>query len=150
MAAVHKLVLDDFLEDNFILLAIHSPLEPYRLAYELNKILHIQLKYHKQLDAYDLYEYEDEKSQILWNLINNKTINSLEEKQKPSTLFQQETNTIKYLVPEYKKTDYFIKISDSVIAVDNIISKIKAIPQIITTFAIATDTLKSKNNLIFY
>ena len=33
MAAVHKLILDDFFEEDFTLLAIHSPLETYRLAY---------------------------------------------------------------------------------------------------------------------
>lgn len=148
--AVHKLVLDDFFEEDFILLAIHASIEPYRLAYALNHSLHIQLKYCKQLDSYQLYEYEDKKSEVLWNFINNKVITSIDKKQKTSTLFQQETNSIKYLIPEYKKADYFIKISDSELAVNNIISKIKTIPQIITTFAVATDMLKSKNNLIFY
>lgn len=150
MAAVHKLVLDDFFEEDFTLLAIHSPLETYRLAYALNNALNIHLKYYKRLDTYDLYEYNDDKNETIWNLVNNKIISSLEANENTSTLFQKETNTIKYLIPEHKKVDYFIKISDSEVHVNNIIPKIKAIPQIITTFAIATDTLKSKNNLIFF
>lgn len=148
--AVHKLVFDDFFEEDFILLAIHSPLEPYRLAYALNKSLDIKLAYCRPIDAYELYEYENSENKTVWNLINNKITTTSDKEKNYSTLFQQETNTIQYLIPEHKKTDYFIKISDTELAIENIISKIKAIPQIITTFVIATNSLKSKNNLIFY
>ena len=42
--AVHKLVLDDFLEEaSYTLIAIHCTIEDFRLAYLLNKHLGINL-----------------------------------------------------------------------------------------------------------
>ena len=65
---VHKLVLDDFIEDvSFSLIGIHCNLEDYKLAYLLNSTLGIQLK---RLDtdlqfsngsSYSIFEWENEK-----------------------------------------------------------------------------------------
>lgn len=145
--ATHKLLLDDFFEEDFTLLAIHTTLEPYRLAYFLNQTLNICLAYSKVIDNYELYEYEDEKNFTTWNLVSNKTY-TIQGNQSSNSLF--EAKTINYLIPEYKKADYFIKIYPENIDVNNILSKIKEVPQIITTFVVATENLKSKSNLIFY
>ena len=39
-----KLHIDDFEENDYLLIAIHTTLEDYRLAYFLNKYLGVQLQ----------------------------------------------------------------------------------------------------------
>ena len=60
-----------------------------------------------------------------------------------------ETKT--YLIPEKKKVDFFIKISGEISFefVANAVNKIKNIEQIITSYSIDKNTLKSKDFLIF-
>ncbi len=146
-----KLDLDDFLDDDFELFAIHSTLEPYRLAYFMNTTLGVRFKSSTVIQDFDFYEFHDEKNQSLWNLVANKAIidNELVETNQNS-LFAQANKKRIHLLPEYKKVDYFLKIENNTLNTQNLISKIKDIPQIITTFAIDVATLKSKNNLIFY
>ncbi|PIX13298.1 MAG: IPExxxVDY family protein, partial [Flavobacteriaceae bacterium CG_4_8_14_3_um_filter_31_8] len=61
------------------------------------------------------------------------------------------TETKTFLIPEKKKIDYFIKFSGEIETsfIANIIKKIKSIDQIITTYSIDKNTLKSKDFLIF-
>ena len=42
--ALHKLLVDDFYDDTYILIAIHCRLEDYRLAYLLNQSLELNLR----------------------------------------------------------------------------------------------------------
>ena len=52
-------------------------------------------------------------------------------------------------VPEYKEVDYFLKIEDDTEGEEqSIINKIAFIPQVITTYMVDINQLKSKNNLI--
>ena len=67
------------LEDDYLLIGIHSTEEDYRLAYLLNKHLKTKLtrfKHHldfKNSNAeFPLFEYKDEKNFINYYLINNK------------------------------------------------------------------------------
>lgn len=146
-----KLDFDDFLDDDFELLAIHTTLESYHLAYFMNLTFDILLKKTDGIPDFDFYEFNDIKNQSLWNLVANKgaqekTANTEEQ----STLFFEEKSNRIYLLPEYKKVDYLVKIEHNTHNTQNLISKMNAIPQIITTFAIDIPSLKSKNNLIFY
>lgn len=146
-----KLDFDDFLDDDFELLAIHTTLESYHLAYFMNLAFDILLKKTDGIPDFDFYEFNDIKNQSLWNLVANKgaqekTANT----EGQSTLFFEEKSNRIYLLPEYKKVDYLVKIEHNTHNTQNLISKMNAIPQIITTFAIDIPSLKSKNNLIFY
>ena len=67
-----------------------------------------------------------------------------------NSLFASTSKSRIYLLPEYKKVDYLLKIENNLLDTKNLISKMKDIPQIITTFAVDVNTLKSKNNLIFH
>ena len=147
---IHKLDLDDFIECDFELLAIHSTLASYRMAYLLNRVLDVNFKNVDKLHNFDFFEYEDVNNQILWNLIANKGYLKEESMENTATLFSTTAKTRAYLIPEYKKVDFFIKIEKGTFDVQNIMTKINTIPQIITTFAIDFESLKSKNNLIFY
>lgn len=147
---IHKLDLEDFLECDFDLLAIHSTLDSYRMAYLLNQALEVNFKNIDKLHNFDFFEYEDVNNQILWNLIANKGYFKEENLKSTSTLFSTTARTRAYLIPEHKKVDFFIKIEKATYDIQNIMTKINTIPQIITTFAIDFESLKSKNNLIFY
>ena len=76
--ALHKLLVDDFYDASFSLLAIHCRLEDYRLAYLLNTYLELNLERKAQdLDynyfaaSFSIYEWEDTKLDIVWNLVSN-------------------------------------------------------------------------------
>lgn len=146
-----KLDFDDFLDDDFELLAIHTTLESYHLAYFMNLTFDILLKKTDGIQDFDFYEFNDEKNQSLWNLVANKgTREKTDVFEEPSTLFFEAKSNRIYLLPEYKKVDYLVKIEHNSHNTQNLISKMNAIPQIITTFVIDIPNLKSKNNLIFY
>jgi len=146
-----KLELEDFIDDDFELLAIHTTLESYHLAYFINSVLNTRFIRTDTISDFDFYEFKDEKNQSLWNLVANKGV---QEKDQPqmvqNTLFLEENNKRIYLLPEYKKVDYLVKIEQNTNNIQDMISMMNTIPKIITTFAIDVPNLKSKNNLIFY
>jgi hypothetical protein len=158
---VQKLVLDDFLdEQDYSLIGIHCALEGYRLAYFLNQYLGLKLvRKVTDLDFsnqvhYPIYEWCDDRKLVTWHLVSNvcKIIGSVNEK--AGSLFM-ESGSVKnyYLIPEHQKVNYFLRISSDN-SNDNkqklILNKIQNIPQIVTAYKIKVETLKSKNNLIFY
>ncbi|EDP96899.1 IPExxxVDY family protein [Kordia algicida OT-1] len=159
--AVHKLFEDDFEEDNYTLIAIHCSTEDYRLAYLLNTNLNLKLaRKREDLDynymeaSFSIYEWNDEENCVTWNLVANTSKMEVEQTASAGSLFsdQQGKRTVsKYLIPERKRVDYFIKISsESYIKSSKIIvSKINAIAEVITAYSLNPNQLKSKNNLIF-
>ena len=65
--ALHKLLVDDFDDDSYKLIAIHTRLEDYRLAYLLNKYLGLKFKRKdhdidfKYLESsYSIFEWDNE------------------------------------------------------------------------------------------
>ncbi len=154
MVAVHK-ITEDFYDDSFILIAIHSSLPDYALVYNLNSSLKAKFKRSKKdLDvsnivSFPFFEWDDEIKDRYWTLIAN--FSSKKENLVTSDLFKDEvTFTKHYLVTEHKEIDYFLKIEeeDAHMIVD-IIKALKNIPKIITAYIIDAEKLKSKNNLIF-
>ena len=146
-----KLDFNDFLDDEYELLAIHTTLESYHLAYFINSVLGTRLKKTDAIQDFDFYEFNDEKNQSLWNLVANKGLQENGQSTiELNTLFLEEKKRITYLLPEYKRVDFLVKIEHNTHSIQNLISKMNTIPKIITTFAIDVSNLKSKNNLIFY
>jgi hypothetical protein len=161
--AIHRLDLDEFDEVDYYLLAIHTSLEDYRLAYFINKTLPVNLsksknEIHAQTKEgeanFSRFCYYDIDREISWNLIQNKneivSVNSGDSQD----LFSSETSAISttiHLLPEFKKVDYFLKIENSEEAIDftEIQHKLNIIESIAAVYAVDTDKLKSKNNLIF-
>lgn len=156
--AIHKIQINDFVSDDYELIAVHSSLDDYKLAYMLNKELGVQLS--KNLayveiaipegkSAFSNYIFDDEKNDVVWTLIENKTtiINS---NKQTTSLFEQVDITV-FLLPEFKKADYLIKIENIDYGFDSesIVEKIQEIKNVTTAYAIDITNLKSKNNLIF-
>jgi hypothetical protein len=56
-----------------------------------------------------------------------------------------------YLIPEYKKVDFFLKIQSEMetIPLRKILSGINEIKQVISVYELEPENIKSKNNLIF-
>ena len=168
MAIVHKLFSDEeekkaYNKIDYQLIAIHTTLEDYRLAYYINKHLpvilskcntNVSIKNKLTEIQFSRFVFDDEKKEMTWNLIQNKNEFSSNNFTANTGLFTNSKTQISsktYLIPEYKKVDYFLKIENSIesITIQNALSEIKKIEQISTVYAVAIETIKSKNNLIF-
>ena len=161
--AVHKINIEDFEEDDYYVIAIHTSLEDYRLAYFLNRELAIGLakckldipsQVKKVKSSFSRFTFDDEQKLILWDLVQNKNVVETKEIETEIDLFSSAKSTFStatYLLPEYKKVDFFIKIenAESEIDLDKVISKISKIDSIKLVYSIAKENIKSKNNLIF-
>lgn len=160
--AIHKLLIDDFVTIDYELIAIHSSLEDYRLAYFINKALGILLekcpkdigiKVKEGEGCFARFSYEEPDTDITWSLIQNKGV--VVSKQSGATSLFGETGmditTNVFLLPEQKKVDYFIKIdnTEGSFAINKVVENLLAIGQISTAYTIDHQKLKSKNNLIF-
>lgn len=161
--AVHKVYIEDFEEDHYHIIAIHTSLEDYRLAYFLNRNLEIAL--HKsesdipsqvkgKKTAFIRFNYQDESNFIYWDLVQNKNEVVGIENTQNQDLFSNSKNSFSsttYLLPEYKKVDYFLKIGNAEKEIDvaKIVSKINTIDNIKMVYVVEKEKIKSKNNLIF-
>jgi len=152
MSAIHK-ISEDFYESTYDLIAIHSSLEDYTIAYVINKYLNSKLSRNNiDLDisknvSFPFFEWKDELNDASWTLMTNTSKKRGTNKQEG--LFNNElVFTTHYLVPEYKEVDYFLKIEQELKA-QHILKKLLTLPEIVTAYSIEVTKLKSKNNLIF-
>ena len=161
--AIHKLDLGEFDEIDYNLIAIHTSLEDFRLAYFINQKLPINLSKSKDEVQINIKEgetnfsrfyYYDLEKAISWNLIQNKNEVSQQKKDTLQNLFSNvtmEITTKVFLLPEFKKADFFLKIENTEDTLD--VSKIKTIlntiDNISAVYTVDTNQIKSKNNLIF-
>ena len=159
----HKVYIEDFEEVDYHIIAIHTSLEDYRLAYFLNRDLEIclsksnvdiQFQVKKGKTSFARFTFEDEKKVINWDLIQNKNEVVGLENNTIQDLFSNTKNSFSssaYLLSEFKKVDFFLKIENAAneINVSEIVSKINAIDNINMVYSIDKENIKSKNNLIF-
>ena len=152
--AIHK-ITDDFYEDSFTLVALHSSMEDYAMVYALNLCLKSSFKRStKDLDlsehiSFPIFEWRDEQNDSYWTLISNNSIQ--EESLVGSDLFANEPSFTKHhLVSEHKDADYLLKIEHDDDSIEKrVVRQLQSIPRIITAYILEVDNLKSKNNLIF-
>ena len=161
--AVHKLHIDEFDEIDYQLIAIHTALEDYRLAYYINQNLLVTLKKSNcniQISSlngetqFTRFIFEDEKAGISYDLIQNKNDIVLSSQRVNQGLFAESNipfSTKIYLIPEYKKVDYFLKIDNSckITNISEIMGHLKKIDRVSTVYSVEAEKIKSKNNLIF-
>lgn len=153
----YALNINEFSANDYALVGIHSVLNEYKLAYLLNKHLHVKFsKANYNLDftqennesSYSVYEYTDRELDYDWFLITN--VYKSTRKTTSVSLFN-ESESITRLVPEKKKVDFFLKIEgdfdfEYIVKTIELINKI---PQIITSYEVEVESLKSKDFLIF-
>ncbi|MDG1743947.1 MAG: IPExxxVDY family protein [Polaribacter sp.] len=154
---VYALEMNDFCEEEYSLIGIHSTLEDYKLAYLINKKLNtrffkakedLQFTREKKKASFSIYNYENTKYDFDWFLIAN---SYRRENQTVSNELLLTSETKTYLIPEKKKVDFFLKIcgESEYDFVMKTINSIKSIENIITAYLIDKNTLKSKDFLIF-
>ncbi|NAS31146.1 IPExxxVDY family protein [Flavobacteriaceae bacterium R38] len=154
--AIHK-ILDDIYQPTYTLIAIHSHLEDYQLAYFLNQQLNSKFKktrYNIDFNdeiSFGIFEWDDIYQDTLWNLITNTSIVQVHQKTSTNLFNNSESYATHYLIPEHKNVDYFLKIDNggTFQEADCTLKKVNKIPQITTAYQIDPNELKSKNNLIF-
>ena len=149
---IHKLSSDD-LEKDYKLIAIHSDIEPYKLAFEINKKLKIQLKrssfdlsFKNKSSIFDLYKHISEVFNTKLYLILNK---STDKKKIKGPLLFENFDEQSYLIPELRKAQYLLKIEGGGFDVDNLLKKLNEIDNVISSYRTEISSIKSKYNLIF-
>ena len=137
-----RLSLDIEYDFEFLLVGISCHEKDYRICWALNKQLNIELarqddleiKEKKQMDVsrHALFSWADEENFIEYSFIANRSSQGL-------------------LLPEQKQADYLMKVSGNLSAKqkEQILSDIKSIPIVLTSFSINPTSLKSKQNLVF-
>ncbi len=138
--AKHTLFLEDDFDFDMIGICCHQ--NDYRIAWVLNEALSIMLAKSQEpfmvsnkkgdvVSSHSYYQWEDEENGVTFNLVKNKA--------------QKD-----WLVPEKHQIDFFLVIKNGgIVDVDDLLTKIKSIPNILTAIIVAPNELKSKSNLIF-
>jgi hypothetical protein len=159
----HKLMLDDDFKEEFSLLAVHCSEEAYKVAYLLNKHLGLRLK-REEIDldysnnglgaTFPLFQFKNNLQYTTYNLVANKCKSIVGVIESSGGLFGNDASekfTTTYLLPEYKKVDFFFKIFSEfeTIPLRKIIANINEIKEVISAYEVETENLKSKTNLIF-
>ena len=154
MSTTHKISADLY-DDEFKLIAIHSGLADYAIAYAINGNCDLQLKRMAndlQMGehlSFSIFDWDDEFSGIYWTLISNKC---QVEEELPSAGFFAESTSVKndYLIEERKEVDYFLKV-DAIDGSDfhERVKTINSIANVVTAYPLEIQSLKSKRNLIF-
>lgn len=135
-----KIILSIDEDYDFDLYGISCHTKDYRLCWELNHALNIDLtrsddlliKKKEVTSCYSFYEFVDEENHLSYFLIANRSSNG-------------------FLLPEKKATDFILMVKGAYnegYGVD-IIEKINSISLILTSFQMNPDELKSKQNLLF-
>jgi hypothetical protein len=84
---IHRLNLGEFDAIDYHLIAIHTSLENYRLAYFINQKLsinlsksknEIQINIKEEKQIFSRFCYSNSDKEISWDLIQNKTSNSIQ------------------------------------------------------------------------
>ncbi|MCH2489804.1 MAG: IPExxxVDY family protein [Flavobacteriales bacterium] len=161
--ANYKLLMDDDLNEDFSLLAIHCSEESFKMAYLLNKYAGLRLKRRRvDLDfsangldvTFPCFEFEDLLQYTNYTLVGNKCKSVTAHTHSSGGLFgadASESTVITYLLPEYKNVDFFLKIDSDFASVPlrKLSASINEIKQVISAYTLEASDIKSKNNLIF-
>lgn len=153
MATVHR-ISEELFVDSFDLIALHSNMECYSLAYHINKAARVLLGRARQdleigVLSYPIFEYNDMVKEEEWYLVKN--VVQEEESDGSQGLFAHSTTVkLNYLLEERKEINYLLKLypEDSV-DIEKTIRAIRSIPKVSMAYQLNVDELKSKRNLIF-
>ncbi len=145
--------------DDFILIAIYSDEEDYRMAFLLNQFLKIKLINStaiitpKNKAEYAVFEYEDTTLIQLWQLLFN---HSFIKKEITPTLdlFSEAIEIYEkkvYYINQLKKVRFFLKIvaNENEAYYKDIVKKIKKIPQVYTAEILPLAQIKNSELLLF-
>lgn len=131
----------DLEEDfDFFMLGIYSHIKDYRLCWEINKEMGIELEKEQNLEVMSNGE------------LKSYTFNVFENRQEPNDYYLISNKSEKgFLIPEEKKCDYFLIVKGNLSEDEeqSIVKKLNNCKNVLTSYPIEASELKSKNNLIF-
>ncbi len=135
-----KLTLEVEEDYDFELVGICSHAKDYRLSWEINNVLEFDLEKRENYEinikgdnqSYSFFSFIDDENHLEYYLINNRCSKGV-------------------LIPEEKKSDYFLLIRGILRGgeKEELINKIGEIKNVLTTYEVEVDQLKSKSNLLF-
>jgi hypothetical protein len=139
---LNKKILKFEIDLDFVLIAVTTSLKDYRICFLINKYLHfnftktddheIELPQANGISYFSMYSDHWEASGADFYFIANK-------------------GTEGYLVPEMNKTDYFLMVKNYIDDedLDNLLSGLNKIPEIVAAVKIDPKKVKSRENLLF-
>ncbi|MFT5925667.1 MAG: hypothetical protein ACI9WL_000408 [Rubritalea sp.] len=160
--AVHKLMDWELEEEPYILMAIHAAIEPYRMAYLINK--HLQVSFRRtEVDQdilqpaytanYPVYKHFDQEQNAAFYLIPNKYWGISNEETASQSLFNNaESSEVKtLLIKEYGTVDFLLKVEkdEDYFPVKKLLNTLGEIPQVISVYQLDTFKIKQPDYLIF-
>jgi len=153
MATIHR-ISEELFVDSFDLIALHTHMECFTLAYHINKVAQVLLvRAKKDLEigpfSYSMFEYKDDVKHEDWYLINNLVYEEIYDQS--GGLFQNSTTLkMNYLLEERKEINYLLKIyPEDAVDITKTVEAIRSIPRVEMVYQISVEDLKSKRNLIF-
>ena len=147
-----QFVLDADLSLDFSLWALHTTLSGYSLAFHLNKTLNsrftrAQRDLKTEESEFAFYQWDQPQQGIYCELLQNKTLQQLEDQGGPANLFEVETTKEVYLLPEVKQVPFLLKIHEG-IAPQIIKKSLERGEAIQIYYILAEKKLKSKLNIL--
>ena len=143
----------DKIFDKYYLIALHSNLDDFSLAFLLNKSLganferaNESIKYKNSI--FEFFNWEDLKNGINCSLISNKNYINSEIITKTDSLFSLSETKKVSLIESMSKVDYLIKIKQG-LDLNFTLMILNELPQIILSYTLDDEEIKSKLNLIF-
>lgn len=150
------------IEEEYILIGIHTSVEAYKLAYLINKHFNISFKradfdvdvtYKHSFAHFPLFNYYDQNWDCEIYLIANKFTSELPNLDSSGSLFEASIKATQsfYLFESMKHIDYFIKVEDDLNIFDGqyILNTINNIAQIKKAYRLDQQLIKNPEYLIF-
>jgi hypothetical protein len=161
--AVYKFSDWEMEDDPFLLIGIHSTVEPYRIAFLINKFLKISFKRELRdqdvnmedyIAQYPVFHFQDKENNVsLYLAANHCKAQHIGISSSGGSLFENnEPTEIKTtLIKEYRRVDYLIKIEKDVehYPLEKMLTELIKIPQVISVYEIDSLSIKNKDYLIF-
>ena len=142
-------------EESFSLIAIHTSIEDFQLAYFINQNCATQFKRdhnlyssHLKTNVNGMVWENSWDEETYWRLFPNKYVDEKSSSQQPNLLFEENYFIEQYILPEFKQVNYFIKKPEDTTN-SLFIKKIQELPEVQIAYSIAEKAIKSTKNIIF-
>ena len=143
-------------QDDTAVFAIHSEWPYYQLLFFLNRELKLQLKRQKddlefgQGYFFPWFAFDHQKHFSRYTLIQNKLKTGVNIQAELNLFADNRFEEIYHVLPEYKRIDYLLKVEgESEEQLTLLLEKLKQLDQIVMAYALNSQLIKSKTNLIY-
>ena len=144
-------LLDEIVEE-YDLIAIHTSLDDFSVAFVLNKNLRANFKRVKESlryknSTFEMFHWKNLKEGVNCSLISNKNFVDSEIKNESNSLFNLSETKKVSLIDSLSNVDYLLKIKEG-IDIEQTIKILNNLPQLILSYVVDNKEVKSNFNLI--